>query len=532
MVCHALKPRYIPHSNKGLKVVSSENDGTICIEWTKAYPSDHNDQIAYNIYYSTNFTDVYSEGVKFVSVEDGYLNGCLDGLTPGDVLYFAVKATEYNLTWYNLGLLPAGNDDGLRIYPEGGLLEDITDSSMILKVSGIDQFPAYGVVQVGIELIRYSNKDLVNSELIVAERGFFNTSVTLHNTDGYDGIKFRDPIIRFFKGFEDDNEVIIQGTSKFIYPNYAFTEKDGYATQTDLLTTNLTASDQTSKDFPSYDYAGWHRTDPVALLQGECVGSYYGGYDFCADDSTGVGRQIRGVPFQAQSQRRLEMLLRIDGEPCVLLRRLWSGIKCKCVYNTQEYPEYSCEKCYGTGINSGFQQVYNERRSDRRIMVRFDPTVDDLKMEDAGLESDFAPTCWTLVYPTLKDKDVLIRFNQDGTEEFRYEVLNVTRNKLLQSLSGAQKFAVKRIRKTDPVYMFRTIRDASTMPTEIHTSIAFVRGPNGLMIPHKHVIFVDEHITSISQINSTTSYDQLHSHSMISGVLQEELGHSHDIIFP
>lgn len=529
MACQLFKPFFLPHSEGGLKIVSSQNDSTICIEWEKAYPGDSNNKIAYNIYYSSTITDVYSEGVKFVSIDDGYFNACLTGFKPADVYFFAVKATEYSTSWFVLSSIPVVGD--LRTYPEDVLLNNITDTSTSIKVSDINQFPSFGVIQIGYELIKYSNRDIPSSSLIASERGFLDSTATLHQTDGYDGTAFRDPVIRFFKGFEDDNEIVLQVTSKFIYPNYAFTTNDGYATEVDLLTTDLSASDSTTEDFPIYDYAGWHRTDPKQLLNGDCVGSYYGGYEFCADGYSHVGQQIRGVSFQDQASRREEMLLRLEGEPCILLKRLWSGIRCKCIYNTSEHPEYKCPKCFGVGFVGAYNRFYNPRNSDGRIMVRFDPSVDDLKMENAGLESDFAPTCWTLVYPAVKDKDMLIRFNQDGTEEFRYEILNVTRNKLLLSLSGAQKFAVKRVRKSDPVYMYKTIKNTSTMPTSINTSIGFVKGPGGILIPHSHTIVGSEMIGSLSQINSTTSYDFLHNHSVSSGVVSEEIGHTHSIIF-
>ena len=86
--------------------------------------------------------------------------------------------------------------------------------------------------------------------------------------------------------------------ANFAYPSYAYTVSDGYATQTDILTTNLSASDTNLADAPRYDGVGWHRTDPGALLRGECVGSYYGGEQWCADGYLGVGRQLRGIPLQ------------------------------------------------------------------------------------------------------------------------------------------------------------------------------------------------------------------------------------------
>ena len=47
-----------------------------------------------------------------------------------------------------------------------------------------------------------------------------------------------------------------------------------------------------------------------------------------------------------------------------------------------------------------------------------------------------------------------MRFNEDGTEEYRYEILSVTRNKLFFSESGKQEFRMLRHDKTDVIYTF------------------------------------------------------------------------------
>lgn len=546
MPCPENKPVYLPHSGGGILTAASRSDGySIAISWEKAYVDVLGYRLAYNIYFSTLREDVFEEGVKYVSV-DGSLKTEILEFTPGDTYYFAVRATEFDPDWLNLDALPDSGSS--KIYPEAVLLSDITSLSISLPISDISTFPNYGVVQVGVELIRYSNKDLPSNSLLGLTRGFLGTDARLHTTDGYDGYDTHEnPLVRFWKGFEENNEVVFQETTLFNYPHYARTNADGYkSVSRDLLTTELGGtdtsfgststtqggtSDASQAALPAYDYAGWHRTDPLALLRGDCLDTYYGGEHFCADGYLGVGRQIRGMPIQDENARREEMLLEMTGEPVVLVRRIWTGKRCSCFLATSEHPDDRCPKCFGTGFVTGYEQFVNPRRSDGRILVRFGPTEDDLKTEDSGLESSFIPDCWTLVVPSVKDRDFIIRFNEDGTEEFRYEILNVTRNKLFLTTSGSQKFRAQRVRRTDPIYQFRAIRNTATMPQSLSTSIGMVAGPGGIA-PHVHNIVINEGIVALTQINQTTSVAQGHNHPIINGVVQEVLGHTHTIVLP
>jgi hypothetical protein len=230
--------------------------------------------------------------------------------------------------------------------------------------------------------------------------------------------------------------------------------------------------------------------------------------------------------LQDRSTQQLEMLINLTGEPVVLLRRKWTGIRCNCFRLNQEHHEGRCGVCHSTGFVGGYDQYYNPRRVDGRIMVRFNPTVDDLALKQIGLEQNFNPNCWTLVLPAIKDRDVLIRFDEDGVEEFRYEVINVNRNKLMFSQSGSQTMQVYRLDKTDIIYQWRAIRDTSLIPEKINTSMSVLRGAG----PHMHVVTINENITSLDQVNSTTSTTAGHNHPVIAGIIQDVLNHSHIII--
>lgn len=530
-----LEPLYANQSLKGCISSASKGDGyTIEISWVKAVPNDSAYQIAYNIYYSTIREDVFSEGVKYVVLDSECVSFQLTEFTPGDVYYFAVRATMHEIAKNSLSQLPQA-PNGLYLYPEAILINDITDSDTTIEITDIALFPAQGIIQIGSELIYYSSTDQVSGTLLIPinGRGYLGTVASSHTTDGYDGYDgYVDPLVRFFTGWDDRNVSVQLEENKFDYPNYAWTSADGYAEiRKDILTTDLTSTEADQADFSSFDFAGWRRTDQVALLDGKCVGSYYGGEFYCADGYEGIGRQIRGLSIDEINNQRQELLLTLDGEPVVLVKRIWKGKRCKCVISSRETPEPKCPFCLGTGFQIGYEQYYNAKRSDGRIMMRFSPSVDDLIPQEAGLDPKYEPNAWTLSVPAIKDRDFIIRFNKDGTEEFRYEILNVTRNKILLDNFGAQQTTLARIRKTDPIYMFKAFRDTSSFPSIITTSIGLVAGPGGIP-PHTHSVKISEKITNITQINEVTSFDSGHSHEVRAGQILDSYGHLHSIIFP
>lgn len=364
---------------------------------------------------------------------------------------------------------------------------------------------------------------------IPSGRGYDFTIPRSHTVDGYDGYNVWSPFVQTFTIGEDTSwDRIYMCQSRFEYPHYAYTTADGYRqTIKDLLSTDLSAADADNIDFPSYDYSGYHRTDPVLLLTGACVGSYIGGEQGCID-KYGNFNITRGMSLQDQNTQREEILLSITGRPVVLLQRQQKGIQCACYLSSSEYPDDRCPLCYGTKFVFGYEQYFNPRRSDGRILVRPGPTEENLKMYEAGLESEFPLELWTLTVPTIKTRDILIMFDQDDNEEFRYEVMGVTRNNTIVELNGGQKLRVTRIRKYDPAYQIRAFRNTAEFPAKLNTGIGMASG----IPPHTHQIVVNEGVMSLAQINQTTSIVQGHNHPIVNGEVLEVLGHTHTIIIP
>jgi hypothetical protein len=534
-------PYYINPINSGIVSANSLGDGIgINIKFNRAYPNNNNNSIGYAIYYDTSepsidYENFFNKNTNFLSFDNKISVDVYD-FTPGQLYFFAVRSFEYNSQIIDPSQLPIVQTpyNTLRSLPESLLRSNISDTSLTIPLVDSETFPTAGIVKLGVELIKYLSIDASNNLIVgnLSNRGYLNTIPRIHNTDGYDGYNTYDPNAKLFYGFEDHNTRIFQVQNRFDINQNAYTIADGYKQDIkDILTTDLSVSDAENVTFPMYDYAGWHRTDPVQLLNGECVGSYIGGEQYCADSSTGVGRVVRGMSVQNQHNSRLEVLLSVTGEPVTLFSRNHTGIICDCVLPTSEYPDDRCPRCYGTRYVVGFEQYYNPRRSDGRILIRMTPYTDDLKMQEAGLESDSGNIeCWTLTVPTIKDRDFFVRYNLDGSEEFRYEVIDSSRNRTINngtfSMQGSQKFKAQRIRKTDTLYKVTAFGDTSKFPSKLQTSITNTVGIGA----HSHTIVVNENVNNINKINQLTSVEGGHNHIIKNGIVQIALGHTHNII--
>lgn len=530
MGCFNPIPTYVNPPFRGIEIAKAVGDGySITIDWRQAYAQRLDYNVAYNIYYSTNKEDVFDEGIKFVVPNGTQKSITIPDLIPGDVYYFAVRGTSFPINDVNLTQLPSSY--GFHVYPEGVLLQDITDYDIEIPVSDVETFPSFGLLQIGGEIIGYSSVDIPNSLLISSfgQRGMFGTIPKMHTVDGYDGDGYKDPLVRHFRGFEEQNTNIMLEENNFDGFKYAFTPDDGYKDKTHIVYPNPEPSDCLNENFKKWDYAGYYRTRPGDYINGSISNSYFGGEHYCADGYNSVGGRLRGIGIDDHQNQREEMLLEIYGRPMVLMRRQISGKVSRHYDNHRENTAYRGLDTYGTDMVTGYEQFFNPRRSDGRILVRFDPTVEDIERTEMGLENKFKPNAWTLSYPQLKDGDVLVAFNRDGTEEFRYEIINVTRNTTIGGIDGRQTFTAVRVRKTDQLVKFPVIYDTSTIPEEVSTSIGMV---SGSIPPHIHNIVINENVTSLDQVNQATSMAQGHNHPIKNGVVCEVLGHRHDLILP
>lgn len=541
-ICDSSKPEF-PPTEQGLVAALDAGTGTeVDLSWLAGAPSNDGNIVYYNVYYSINRNDVFDGKPKFL-IDD--TSATIGGLNPGDTHYFGVRIAEFNPSLVTTNGLKQVGPNMYR-YPETTLDSDISGTSTLIPAD-TNGFAESGLIILDGELIRYSS--LLPTGFVVQTRGYSGTLGTSHSAG---------ESIYIYPGREDSNLNVVLATSTFQKPNYALTwnridgygndgYRDGYdgydavysggpgandvfdgydgyfryrQENFDNINTDGTNNDN-SGDFKRFDYCGsWRALSPASFMQGQCRNSYFGGVQVDAN-----GNRIKVSDIRTHMLQREELLLESTGEPFVLVRRMWTGIRCFCAMTRREHSHARCPNCHGTGFVQGYVQFFNPRRQDRRILVRVDPTTEDLSIVDrGGLEPAYEPSAWTIAFPQIKDRDFLVRFTSEGIEEWRYEVLNVERVRAFFAQSGAQKFRMKRIPKTDIIYQFPILRNATPQPGAIQTSVSSSTGLN----PHSHQIVVPDG-ANLNTLKIATSVAEGHNHIIYNGVVQNIIGHTHTI---
>jgi len=208
-----------------------------------------------------------------------------------------------------------------------------------------------------------------------------------------------------------------------------------------------TALEQLDHAFESYPYDGYHGQSMIGYLTGTNGSPYSSQY---RKDGTRISC---GLNWYDRLVQRHEMLLRSTGESVDLLRRKWTGERCPEHDLVRGQTRTRCPICYGTNFVGGYVKFINIREPNGRIYIRVGPTEEDLELQETGMWQKFIPSCWTLPTPTVRDRDVVITYDPDSSEEtWRYEILAVTRNRGFQGRFTQQSFTMQRLDRTDPVY--------------------------------------------------------------------------------
>lgn len=441
----------------GIRCVEDVGNGMgLRLTWGQALPADYNNQIHYNIYYAQTRFGVFETGPKAVTTAQSVV---INAFTPGALQYIAVRATEFDVSEFDISELTQIGV-GVYQYPEEQTLQDsIPDAyGTTINIDDTSMYPSAGFLKVGSEIMYYDSKDNTSFYIEDTNRGAYTTLIEAH---------IAGESVTLWHGIEDENSVIDAETAAWHYTNGVprnedaigeyNVDEDGYrAVNEDYITPNMSASDTKNEQFPSYDYSGYHRPSIQDTITGECVGSYVGG-EFNGG---------RGLFLQERNLARLDSMLQVTGEPVMLLRRKWEGRRCSCIGLHKEHPRTRCPVCYSVGFSGGYDRYVSTRPISEitrnnygLIMARITPYKDDLDLSpDQGLTHPSELTAWTISIPTLKDRDFIVRFYKDENgnliEEFRYEILNVTRNILFMGETGKQDFIMRRHDKTDIIYQF------------------------------------------------------------------------------
>lgn len=447
---------------QGVYLVDNLGDGYhINVTWHSARTTRPDDDLAYLVYYSTTRLDVFFEAPKLITQgrkltlpelvkgADAQLFGYFAQvpLPVGVTYYFGVRATEYPHS--TLPFVPA---DGYGTNASGRTAVDgysfkIPDPQLLMaNTAGIGAIVVTvttttgyattgGYITVGAEIMKYTS--LTNTTFVVAAPGrglFGSTNQSAHIAGEF---------VKLYYGNYDDNTVIAKNLVSWEPPN------DPKRTRPDLVTTDFTLEDGYHAGFEFFDYCGYHRARPDELLNDQQCGTYVGG------EYNGH----RGLSIYDRMLANEEQLLETTGEPVILLRRIWNGATCICRTTRKDSARVrSCSVCFGTGFKGGFVQYFNPRRIDHRVMVHFAASDEELGFApQAGIEQKFKPGTWTIAVPSIKDRDLLIRFDEYGQREWIYVVNSVSRAKTLLGRNGRQRLNLSRMDKTDVAYQYKIV---------------------------------------------------------------------------
>lgn len=388
------------------------------------------------VYEELNRLDVFYKQPKYILRSD-VLDINVENLAPGVPMTYGARAMEvYKDIIDTSGLEELG--DGFWLFPQATTITAFVSSEdLVVSVSSTDGYPESGLLIIGSEILRYTSKTA--NEFIISPNGRGVTGSTI-------GFYFEDEEVSMFQGCQDANMVTV-----FVTPTFG----DGYLSGREINEIGVNVTDYTDNDqgfFQGFDYCGYHQPLPFRTLNGkDDCGSYLGG-EF---------NGFKGFNLYDQMLNQEEVLLENVGEPVILIKRIWSGQKCSCMNLRKMHPRTrSCGDCYGTGFFGGYDQFSNMRRQDRRIMIKMNESPEDLKLgEKEHLAQEFEPSAWTLAMPAIRDRDLIIRFDFTENREYIYEVLDVSREKMIFRRYGRQQLKLKRLDVTDIVYSYPYTRN-------------------------------------------------------------------------
>lgn len=418
---------------QGIERVSDIGQGdALFIEWNKPIKRIYKNEVFVLIYENQFRLNVFDKP-KYLAIPEPR-ETTITGLTAGVTLSYGVRALELPENVLDPTGMTVVNT-GVYLIPEDTTVAAMLGvSDLILFVESTDGFPDAGLLLVGRETIRYTSVDRSNHSFIIPAngRGLLDSSP---------GIYLPDDTVKLFVNCTDSNSVIVMATP---------THQDGYNFDRFVNGEGVVVSDLSANDarfFQGFDFCGWHDAQPNLALSGvDDCGSYLGG------EIDG----FRGFDLFDRLLANEEVLLNTTGDPVILLKRIWDGFTCDCVDSRKVTPKIrSCPECFGTMYRGGYTQFCFNRRSDCRILVSFDESPEDLFYgEKEHLQQDYEPGAWTLPIPAIRDRDILVRFDFLNQIEFFYEVLNVSREVILNRRTGRQKLTLKRLDKTDITYSY------------------------------------------------------------------------------
>lgn len=416
---------------------------SVTIEWAKPLAQSFAFEAFALIYISEDRLSLFDSAPQYIA-KQAASTFTISGLTTGKTYSFGVRAFEATNGLMNFVNLSEVETGVYTLNTGAELTATVLSTAMNASISSVIGFPKAGLIKIGSEVIAYNNVLSESKRILFSERNLYSTTTATYVSGD---------AVELFFGEQDANTVIV-----FCTPTYHEDIHSGREiNSTGIIVPDF--SDNDKRFFMGYDFCGYHQTRPQDSLQGNGCGSYLGG-EF---------NGFRGFDLYDRMLGQEEVLLDQVGEPVVLLRRIWDGEKCSCATSRRDHIKLkSCPDCYGTTWVGGYKQYANKRRDDSRIMMAFKESAEDLKLgESEHLAQEFEPSTWTIAIPAIKDRDVIVRFDLTDDIEYIYEVLNVSREKMIYRKFGRQSMAVRRIDKTDILYTLikSAVIDNTFLPT-------------------------------------------------------------------
>jgi hypothetical protein len=144
--------------------------------------------------------------------------------------------------------------------------------------------------------------------------------------------------------------------------------------------------------------------------------------------------------FAREIISRLKVGLQMTGQKVKWLQRKWDGEKCSCWDDVRQQSDANCELCYGTGWVSGFYPA-------KEIYVSFaNIAVKQLVLQEHGIKNIITPMNWTINFPILKNKDILVKQNGE-----RYWIDTISQT-LFRSQITRQQFTSELVENSSVLY--------------------------------------------------------------------------------
>lgn len=463
--CSFESPRWSDQIRPGIQFAEDLGLGSVVkVHWKPATTPTGLSNTYYNIYWNTTLDELFDAPKAITDA----LSTSITGLHGGDGYYFATRATYYPEN-QQLAQLTSPSPDYYE-YPSSRMVSHTdgyfnSDEMILTVLLNTNGYPNSGYLKIGHEVISYTSK--TSTTFVIAQRDVFSLGNLETHANG--------TIVEFFRGFEDFNQSFhfavptwdAGSTAPWLLPDP--NDPDGYASMQDSdgyrawLVDNLHEDHsgfETDKiDFTAQDeLCGTYKANTstlVNLYTGNKCGTYFGG----REDGFGGGVRLTDANL-----RREEMLLAQTGEPFMLLRAKVTGQQCPRYSIRGEHSTERCSMCYGTKILGGYDRYIYQRQyrpnitnPNGLIAMRVQPYKNDLPLiQYRGLSQTDEVTIWAPSIPTIKKRDILIRYlpvnpGEIPVEEFRYEVLSVERNRILFGDDGKQTISVRKLDKTHPI---------------------------------------------------------------------------------